>query len=463
MVSAGTGRRRDARPGPTSSRGTPTPGSAATRRSWLKSGGETLDGETVRRAATSLRRARLGLLGCPARRPLRCRAGGPGLSRRRASGPRAAFPRNQGDGAFLSEDGDLSLRLYQEIDLPDHPASGADAVGEIDIFAADAPRRGIGARFAEASLELMLRYEIARKFAPYVSLVTSGAGRDRDLPAGDGGTSDDVLPRWPQILVLGERHAFPASCWRPPPSLCLLSPPRVMAARGHDMDHMEDLSRFGAPGDPAKADRTVAVKAIEIAFDTAALEIATGETVTFVLTNAGTQDHEVRHRRRRLLRRHTKMMADMPGMTHTMPNIVTAKPSETVGSPGPSQTWRFRVRLLDPRPLRAGHEGDDQRELAPPAALRRMHSVAVRGGAQISPAEMEAGRCIKALALLRTGSKGPEVSYAKRMINRQRQAEARLSLAERSSTPRTRPSPRCSTRRWRRSAGGWFRDRTSTG
>ncbi len=105
---------------------------------------------------------------------------------------------------------------------------------------------------------------------------------------------------------------------------------------GHDMDHMEDLSRFGAPGDPAKADRTIAVKAIEIAFDTAALEIATGETVTFVLTNAGTQDHEFGIGDAAFFAEHTKMMADMPGMTHTMPNIVTAKPGETV-----KLTWTF--------------------------------------------------------------------------------------------------------------------------
>lgn len=105
---------------------------------------------------------------------------------------------------------------------------------------------------------------------------------------------------------------------------------------GHDMSHMEDLSRFGEAGDPAKADRTVTVKASEIAFDVAALELKRGETVTFVLENDGTQDHEFGIGDAAFFAAHTKMMAAMPGMDHAMPNIATAKPGETA-----RLTWTF--------------------------------------------------------------------------------------------------------------------------
>ena len=106
---------------------------------------------------------------------------------------------------------------------------------------------------------------------------------------------------------------------------------------GHDMDHMEDLARFGAPGDPAKATRTVAIHARDISYDQSALDLKTGETVKFVLINDGTQDHELGVGDAAFFEAHIKMVAEMPGMAMgAMPNMVTAKPGETV-----SFAWTF--------------------------------------------------------------------------------------------------------------------------
>lgn len=95
---------------------------------------------------------------------------------------------------------------------------------------------------------------------------------------------------------------------------------------GHDMGAMEDTSRFGAPGDAAKATRTVTIKASEIAYDVSSLNVKAGETILFVLENDGTQDHELGVGDAAFFEAHAKMMEQMPGMTHAMPNMVQAKP-----------------------------------------------------------------------------------------------------------------------------------------
>ncbi|BCW90393.1 hypothetical protein sos41_35610 [Alphaproteobacteria bacterium SO-S41] len=72
--------------------------------------------------------------------------------------------------AFLSEDGDLSLRLKQEFDLLLTQRLVLTPSAELKASASDVPELGLGAGFTEAKLELTLRYEITRKFAPYVAL-----------------------------------------------------------------------------------------------------------------------------------------------------------------------------------------------------------------------------------------------------------------------------------------------------
>lgn len=138
---------------------------------WLKSEGEALDGETVRAELQLLYDAPISDF-WDVQLGVRYDVEPEGRAYL-AAGLQGLAPHflETEVTAFLSEDGDLSLRLYQEIDLQITQRLVLTPSAEIDIFAADAPERGIGAGFAEASLELMLRYEITRKFAPYVSLV----------------------------------------------------------------------------------------------------------------------------------------------------------------------------------------------------------------------------------------------------------------------------------------------------
>ena len=66
-------------------------------------------------------------------------------------------------------------------------------------------------------------------------------------------------------------------------------------AHDHDHAHMEESEDFvfGAPGNPSAATRTIEVTATDpYRFDPAALEVESGETVTFVVTNEGDEEHE---------------------------------------------------------------------------------------------------------------------------------------------------------------------------
>ena len=105
---------------------------------------------------------------------------------------------------------------------------------------------------------------------------------------------------------------------------------------GHDMDHMADLSRFGEPGDPAKADRTITIKAREMAYDLSTLTIRAGETIKFVLVNEGTQSHELGIGDAEYFAAHRKMMASMKMDHGDMPNMTVAEMGETK-----SFAWTF--------------------------------------------------------------------------------------------------------------------------
>ena len=66
---------------------------------------------------------------------------------------------------------------------------------------------------------------------------------------------------------------------------------------GHDHEAMTagggDLSSIGEPGDPGDADRKIEVKTTEnLKFDPATVEVAAGETITFVVTNDTGTAHE---------------------------------------------------------------------------------------------------------------------------------------------------------------------------
>ena len=71
---------------------------------------------------------------------------------------------------YLSEDGDLSMRLTQEFDLLLTQTLVLTPEVEIEAFSRDVPELGVGAGFSSVTAELTLRWEITRKFAPFVRL-----------------------------------------------------------------------------------------------------------------------------------------------------------------------------------------------------------------------------------------------------------------------------------------------------
>ncbi len=73
--------------------------------------------------------------------------------------------------AFLSTEGDVSVRFEQSFELPVTQKLIAEPHIELNAFAQDVPEQGAGAGFSTVEAGLQLRYEVTRKFAPYVDLV----------------------------------------------------------------------------------------------------------------------------------------------------------------------------------------------------------------------------------------------------------------------------------------------------
>lgn len=72
--------------------------------------------------------------------------------------------------AFISEDGDLSARLETAYDLLFTQRLILEPRMELNISASRVPEFGIGSGFTDLELGGRLRYELHRKFAPYIGL-----------------------------------------------------------------------------------------------------------------------------------------------------------------------------------------------------------------------------------------------------------------------------------------------------
>lgn len=109
-------------------------------------------------------------------------------------------------------------------------------------------------------------------------------------------------------------------------------------AQSHDHSHDDDAAAafaFGAPGDPAAATRTIEVVAKDpYRFDPRGVEVDAGETVTFVVTNEGRQEHEFVLGDRQYQEAHGDDMA--AGEMHHEGNAVTVAPGATE-----ELTWTF--------------------------------------------------------------------------------------------------------------------------
>ena len=90
---------------------------------------------------------------------------------------------------FLSDRGDASVRLDQSIDLLITQDLIAEPYVELNVFAQDVAELGVGAGLSDVELGVQLRYEITRKFAPYIdvswqrklgetSIIARAAGED---------------------------------------------------------------------------------------------------------------------------------------------------------------------------------------------------------------------------------------------------------------------------------------------
>lgn len=71
---------------------------------------------------------------------------------------------------FISEDGDISVRLRQENDLLLTQRLIVQPYLEASLFAQDVVELDIGAGLPSAELGVQIRYEVTRGFAPYIEL-----------------------------------------------------------------------------------------------------------------------------------------------------------------------------------------------------------------------------------------------------------------------------------------------------
>ena len=104
---------------------------------------------------------------------------------------------------YLTDDGDVLANVTASYDLYLTQRLVLQPRTEINLSAQDVPDYGLGAGFNDVSLELRLRYEIAREFAPYVGVrYTSLLGETADIGRRNGESVDDVQ------FVIGFRIAF---------------------------------------------------------------------------------------------------------------------------------------------------------------------------------------------------------------------------------------------------------------
>ena len=135
-----------------------------------------------------------------------------------------------------------------------------------------------------------------------------------------------------------------------------LSGGAAFAGGDHGGDHAqgadEHASAVGKPGDPAQAKRTIeVVMSDNMRFTPNKIAVKRGETVKFVVKNAGQTKHEMVLGSMKELKEHAEMMRKMPGMEHADPNMVTVEPGKTG-----ELVWQFtRAGTFDFACLIPGH------------------------------------------------------------------------------------------------------------
>jgi copper resistance protein B len=98
--------------------------------------------------------------------------------------------------AFVSERGDLSARFRQSLDLLFTQRLILEPHVEINAFGQDVAAEGIGAGLSDIEAGLQLRYEITRKFAPYLDLtIVRALGETAQITRSRGGDPEEAALR----------------------------------------------------------------------------------------------------------------------------------------------------------------------------------------------------------------------------------------------------------------------------
>ena len=109
------------------------------------------------------------------------------------------------------------------------------------------------------------------------------------------------------------------------------------AEHEHHHHHAHAHSPTGAPGNPAKVNRVVQIRLLDtMRIEPAQIEVASGQTVKFVVTNAGRVRHEFGIGTHDEQAAHAEMMLADPDMKHEDGSIVTVEPGQTK-----ELVWRF--------------------------------------------------------------------------------------------------------------------------
>ncbi len=120
-------------------------------------------------------------------------------------------------------------------------------------------------------------------------------------------------------------------------------------------EHSEDgghAQGVGKPGDPDNVSRAIQVEMTDdMKFTPAKIDVKRGETIKFVVRNAGQIKHELVIGSMAELKQHAELMRKMPGMEHADSNQVTLDPGKSA-----ELVWQFtEPGTVDFACLQPGH------------------------------------------------------------------------------------------------------------
>ena len=102
------------------------------------------------------------------------------------------------------------------------------------------------------------------------------------------------------------------------------------AAGNHAGGHSEDADAIGQPGQAAKVSRTVTIDMTDsMRFTPSDITVKQGETIKFIVNNAGKIKHEMVLGTEKELKEHDAVMKKNPEMEHADANQITVQPGQS--------------------------------------------------------------------------------------------------------------------------------------